>query len=272
MSSTHRGSFGPGFVLAALACADDGHPRARAGTRQSGRRVALPERRLLGDALLPGRPDRRRQLRRSGSGLGVAGRQLRARGRPADEVNPDLHRRHPVHGGGTAPHRGRHRSRDRRDHLDLPRAQHDALGAVDAPELRQGRGVRRNRWPGRHLLHLSGIFPARAGREDRPAPRGIRRPGADRGLPRYRCRRSAGPAARRLGTVGGLRGRVRSRLRQSRASSASSPPPRRPSSSTTPWWWATRPSRGTTRPASKTCPATSSPSTRAPETTSGSST
>ena len=143
----------------------------------------------------------------------MAGRQLRARGRPADEVDPDLHRRHPVHGGGAAPHRGRHRSRDRRDDLDLPRAQHDALGAVDAPELRQGRGVRRNRWPGRHLLHLPGILPARAGREDRPAPGRVRRAGADRGLPRDRRRRSAGAAARGLGTVGGVRGRIRCRLR-----------------------------------------------------------
>ena len=145
--------------------------------------------------------------------MGVARRQLRPRGRPADEVDPDLHRRHPVHGGGTAPHRGRHRSRDRRDHLDLPRAQHDALGAVDAPELRQGRGVRRNRWPRRHLLHLPGVLPARAGCEDRPSCGGIRPASGGRRVPGDGRCRSAGAAARRLGTVGGARRRVRSRLR-----------------------------------------------------------
>ena len=46
--------------------------------------------------------------------------------------------------------------------MDLPRAEHDAVGALDAAELRKGRHVRRDRRERRHLLHVARVLPTRA--------------------------------------------------------------------------------------------------------------
>ena len=165
--------------------------------RQPPRRVALPERRRLGHALLAARPDRRGQLRGPRGGVGLAGRQLRAASALPLALHAELHRRHPLHGGRLPAHDRGHRPRDRRDALDVPRAQHSALGRVDARELRQGSRLRRDRRARRHLHHHAGLLPARARREDRRAPRGLRQAGRDRGLPGDRRRRPArGPRAR----------------------------------------------------------------------------
>ena len=175
--------------------------------------MALPERGRLGHSVLPGEPDHRRQLRGRRSGVDLAGRQLRTRGGLSDEVHPDLHRRGSLYGGGPAPHRGCDRPRDGRDALDVPGAAHDALGALYAPELRQGRRLRRGRWSGRDLLHLPRLLPACVGCEDRPAARGLRLPGAARGLCRDRSRGPAARPPRGLGTLAGLGSALRSGLR-----------------------------------------------------------
>ena len=107
-------------------------------------------------------------------------------------LDAELHRRRAVHRRRLPPHDRGHRSGDRRDAVDVSRAQHEALGGIDARQLRQGRGLRRNRRARRHLRHHAGVLPARARREDRRAPGGIRRTGRHPRLPGDRRRRPAG--------------------------------------------------------------------------------
>ena len=94
--------------------------------------VALPERRCLGHPLLACRPDQRRELRGPGGCLDLPRRQLQPGAANDVPIDAELHRRNALHRGRLTTHRRGDRPRYGRDHLDLPRAQHGALGSVNA--------------------------------------------------------------------------------------------------------------------------------------------
>ena len=77
-------------------------------------------------------------------------------------VDPHLRQRHALHGRRTAPHGRGDGSQDRGDRLDLPRAEHHTVGAVNAGRLRQGRRLRRDRRSWVIFYDLPRVLPARA--------------------------------------------------------------------------------------------------------------
>ena len=182
--------------------------------------------------LLAPRSDRRHELLETRGGLDLAGRQLRpCRGRPlpvnaALRGRPALHRRRRAACG-----RG-HRSRHRRNHLDLPRATHDALRARHAQQLRQGRRLRRGRRAEGDLLHLAGVLPACARREVGAAPGRLGHDGGAAGLPALRSRRHAARTGQGLGALAHVRLQGTIPTTASLGISATCPPRRHPSSST----------------------------------------
>ena len=200
------------------------------------------------------------------------GRQLRADHARRVALDADLRRRRALHRRRPAPPRRRHRPGHRRDALDPPRAPYHPLRPRDAPGLRQGRGLRRDRRPRRHLHHQPRLLPARARRQDRPAPGELGQPGAAARLFADRRGRPAARPHRRLGPVAELGRGLRPGLRHPARAGLHHQLVAARSSSTAWWWSATRPSRATTRRASRTSRATSWATTPAPASTSGSST
>ena len=97
--------------------------------------------------------------------------------------------------------------------LDLPRARHHALGARDAQQLRQGRGLCRGGRPQGDLLHLARLLPARHRRQVGPAPRELGHQGAAAGISGQRRHRHAARPGEGLAAVAPVRIQVR---RQSR--------------------------------------------------------
>ena len=69
-------------------------------------------------------------------------------------------------------------TRHGRDHLVLSRTAYLSPRILDAQGLRQGRRLRRSGWPRRHLHHFAGVFPDRAGCENRLPAGGFRQEGA----------------------------------------------------------------------------------------------
>ena len=117
-----------------------------------------------------------------------------------------------------------------------------------------------------------GFFLHALDAQDRQADRGMGRRGAGRRVPEERHRSTCSRTYRRLGSVATDQAAVRRRPRAFRSNSATSRRRRRRSSSTTCSSSATPPNRATTRRASKTCRATSSPMTSRPASSCGSST
>ena len=203
---------------------------------------------------------------------------------PGDSTRPALarpprghrepRRRQADHGVRRAPRRGRARCRNRRDGVDILRAEDRPVGLLDARRLRKRRCNGRGRRT-RGGLHLDTRFlPPRARRRDRPAARELG--GADP-PPRFSALRERGPSRRPhrgLGPLAGLRGRggeydADAGLPLALGYITSSSPPIVVNDVVSS---GTRPSRATTRRASRTCRATSSAMTRAPGNSSGNST
>ena len=144
----------------------------------------------------------------------------------------------------------------------LPGARDAAPRVFDALESRQRRDLHAHQRPRRGLHHDAGLLPARARRENRQAARGLGRRGAGRGFPKSGSVDLLKDLIADWGPWLQTRSRSTTRPRACRSSSATSPPRRRRSSSTTCSSSATPRSRATTRRASRTCPATSSRTTR----------
>ena len=204
--------------------------------------------------LLPPRPDRRVELRAAGGRLDLARRQLQPLARRDAAGHAHLRGWHALLGGRQPADRGGDRSRHRRDPMDLPRAHHQAVGGLDAEELRQGRRLRGG---GRPAPRSTWSLPPSS------CTRWIRRPGG-RSPPSARAAPSTSSATSAAGTT--------IPPRESPSRSATSPTRRLRSWSTAWSWSATPTSRATTSTCRRTCRETSSPTTPGPASTSGPST
>ncbi len=166
--------------------------------------MAVPERRRLGDALLAARSNQRDELRETARRVDVPRRQLWSRTVPELALDAQLYQRDALHGRRSAPHGRGDGSQNRGDRLDLSRAEHETVGAVDARRIWQGRRLRRDRRPRRHLHHHARVLPARDRRQDRAAARELGSSRADCRFPEKRRRRPRRGSAEGLGRVGAM--------------------------------------------------------------------
>ena len=172
--------------------ADRRHPGGRAAgggapggaePRHARRGMALPERRRLGNPLLAAQRHQCGQLRRPGSRLDVAGRQLRSEAELPLEGHPELHQREALLGCRLSAHRRVDGSGYGRDAVDLQRAGYAALSGIHAFELREGGRLRGDGRAAGDLRDLARVLPARVRRGDRRASRRLREAGSDPGVP-----------------------------------------------------------------------------------------
>ena len=145
--------------------------------------------------------------------MDLAGRQLqRAVVRGDAPSHARLRGRHPLLRGGQPPHRNGHRSRHRRDPVDLPRTADQAVGGLHAEGLREGSRLRPSERTRDDLPRHPRLLPARArpghraahrvlrqGRRGRPArrPRALGAPPRGRPPPGGRLHHQLVPADRR---------------------------------------------------------------------------
>ena len=177
------------------------------------RRMALSRRRRGAHPLVGPGPDQRRQLLGPGSGLDLAGGQLRSQPRLLQPRHADLRRRRRLYRGLAPPAGGGYRSRHRRDALDLPRARDRPPPALAPPGLRQGSGLRRGERPRADLRHQPRLLPLGARCRDGTPARELGQGDSAGGLPAVGRPRPDSAAGGGLGALAGPLRELRPGLR-----------------------------------------------------------